>query len=297
MPVFCYNKNMKVLQADVLGFCFGVRRAVDLALKALEEQSQNQNQHDVYSLGPLIHNESVLEKLANKGLKILDEKDIDSIAQDSVVIIRAHGVSPSVFNQLKQKKCQIVDATCTRVKASQKMVEKHSDQNDFIFLSGDNNHGEVRGIAGYAKENFRLIQNADEAQKMDFSSVEGKNIILISQTTFSIEEFNQIESILRKKFPEITVKNTICPATNERQQSLMQLCKKVDGVLVIGGKSSANTKRLYQIALENCKNAALIQGKDDIPEAFFNLETVGITAGASTPDDIISSVCKELSFN
>lgn len=283
---------MKVLQADVLGFCFGVRRAVDLAKNALEEQKGSGK--NVYSLGPLIHNEYVLDSLAKQGLKIIDEKDIPSLEKDSVVIIRAHGVAPAVIKALENRECKIVDATCTRVKASQKMVEKHSRQNDYIFLSGDNNHGEVIGIAGYAGENFKLIQNPKEAENLQTQGFEDKNIILISQTTFSVDEFNRIENILKSKFPNITVKNTICPATNERQESLIKLCKQVEGVLVIGGKSSANSKRLYQIALENCPHASLIQSKDDIPQDFYSLSKVGITAGASTPDDIITSVFDEL---
>lgn len=281
---------MTVLKADVLGFCFGVRRAVDLANNALKEQLESGKNGTVYSLGPLIHNEYVLESLEKKGLKILEEKDISSLKENSVVIIRAHGVSPQIISALENQKCKIVDATCTRVKASQKMVEKHSRQNDYIILSGDNNHGEVKGIAGYAGENFKLVQNPAEAENLNDNGLEEKNIILISQTTFSVSEFNKIEEILRKKYPNLTVKNTICSATNERQQSLIELCKKVDGVLVIGGKSSANTKRLYQIACENCEKAALIQNAGDIPQEFFLLKTVGITAGASTPDDIIDKV-------
>lgn len=283
---------MKVLQADVLGFCFGVRRAVDLAKNALEEQKGSGK--NVYSLGPLIHNEYVLESLAKQGLKIIEEKDIATLEKDSVVLIRAHGVAPVIIKSLEAQGCKIVDATCTRVKASQKMVEKHSTQNDFIFLSGDNNHGEVIGIEGYAGKNFKLIQNAKEAEAVSTQGMEDKNIMLISQTTFSVDEFNRIENILKEKFPNLTVKNTICPATNERQESLIRLCKQVEGVLVIGGKSSANSKRLYQIALENCPRGALIQSKDDIPKEFYSLATVGITAGASTPDDIITSVFDEL---
>lgn len=283
---------MKVIRADVLGFCFGVRRAVEEAQRALSE-----NSNKVYSLGPLIHNESVLEKLGKSGLVIIDENNIHEIESGSVVIIRAHGVEPSVINQLKNKNCIVIDATCPRVKANQKMVEKHSSKNDYVILSGDNNHGEVKGIAGYAGENFRLIQNPQEAKSLKLENWEEKEIVLLSQTTFSGTEFEEIEAILKEKYPDLTVKNTICPATNERQQALIDLCGKVDGILVIGGKSSANTKRLFQIATDNCKNAALIQNKDDIPPEFFNYNTVGLTAGASTPDDIIEEVEKTLLFS
>lgn len=281
---------MKIIRASVLGFCFGVRRAVELAEKALMENSGKK----VYSLGPLIHNEKFLEKLNSKGLEIIEENQIDSLEEESVVIVRAHGVGPNVIRQLEQKKCCILDATCPRVKASQKMVERYTNQNDYVILSGDKNHGEVIGIAGYAGKNFIQIQNKEEAESLDFSEIEGINAILMSQTTYSEKEFEQIESILRKKIKNIDVMNTICPATRERQEALVELCKKVDGVLVVGGKNSANTKRLFQTAAANCKNAALIQTADEIPQDFYKMETVGITAGASTPDEIIEAVEKSL---
>lgn len=281
---------MKIIRASVLGFCFGVRRAVELAEKALMENSGKK----VYSLGPLIHNEKFLEKLNSKGLEIIEENQIDSLEEESVVIVRAHGVGPNVIRQLEQKKCCILDATCPRVKASQKMVERYTNQNDYVILSGDKNHGEVIGIAGYAGKNFIQIQNKEEAESLDFSEIEGINAILMSQTTYSEKEFEQIESILRKKIKNIDVMNTICPATRERQEALVELCKKVDGVLVVGGKNSANTKRLFQTAAANCKNAALIQTSDEIPQDFYKMETVGITAGASTPDEIIEAVEKSL---
>ncbi len=277
---------MKIIRASVLGFCFGVRRAVELAEKALADNPDK----TVYSLGPLIHNENALRALEEKGLHIVNESDVESLEQGSVVIIRAHGVAPSVTDALEKQGCQIIDATCPRVKASQKMVERYSSQNDYVVLTGDRNHGEVIGIAGYAGENFSQLQDFEEAEKFEIPGNEEKNIILLSQTTYSPKEFEKIENLFRSKFRNIAVMNTICPATNERQQALLELCSQVEGVLVIGGKTSANTKRLYQTAAANCKQAAHIQSAEDIPAEFFNLEKVGITAGASTPDEIIDAV-------
>ncbi len=277
---------MKIIRASVLGFCFGVRRAVELAEKALYE---NQNK-TVYSLGPLIHNETALKKLGEKGLLTVDESCINDIPNGSVVIIRAHGVAPAVTDALESKKCTIIDATCPRVKASQKMVERYTNHNDYVVLTGDKNHGEVKGIAGYAGKNFSQIQDFSEAQAFDVSDSDNKNIILLSQTTYSPIEFSKIEELFRSRYKNFAVMNTICPATNERQEALLELCSKVDGVLVVGGKNSANTKRLYQTAAENCRLAAHIQTASEIPVEFFNLQTVGITAGASTPDDIIEEV-------
>ena len=277
---------MEIIRASVLGFCFGVRRAVELAEKALAENPGKK----VFSLGPLIHNENALRALESKGLHILQENEIDTLEEGSVVIIRAHGVAPSVTDALDAKHCKIVDATCPRVKASQKMVERYSSENDYVVLTGDRNHGEVIGIAGYAGENFAQIQDYKEAESFSIPDSENKNIILLSQTTYSPKEFERIESLFRTKFRNLAVMNTICPATNERQEALLDLCSKVEGVIVIGGKTSANTKRLYQTAEANCKQAAHIQSASDIPEEFLKLKKIGITAGASTPDEIIKEV-------
>ncbi len=284
---------MTIIRASVLGFCFGVRRAVELAEKALAENPGKK----VYSLGPLIHNENALRSLEEKGLHILDEAEIEGLEQGSVVIIRAHGVAPSVTDALEKRGCVIIDATCPRVKASQKMVERYSSQNDYVILTGDRNHGEVIGIAGYAGENFSQIQDYNEAEKLSVQDSDSKNIILLSQTTYSPVEFSKIENLFRNRFKNIAVMNTICPATNERQQALLELCQQVEGVLVIGGKTSANTKRLYQTAAANSKLAAHIQTAADIPEDFYKLKCIGITAGASTPDEIIQEIETALTDN
>lgn len=277
---------MEIIRASVLGFCFGVRRAVELAEKALVQNPSKK----VYSLGPLIHNELALQKLSSKGLIIADEEKVDEIPAESIVIIRAHGVAPHVIEILQKNNCTIIDATCPRVKTSQKMVERFTDENDYVILTGDKNHGEVKGIAGYAGKNFFLIENKEEAEKLVFENADKINVILLSQTTFSQKEFSEIEVILRKKFRNIDVMKTICPATQERQDALINLCENVDGVLVVGGKNSSNTKRLYLTAAEKCKIAAHVQTIEDIPEDFFKLNKIGITAGASTPDDIICEI-------
>lgn len=282
----CYSYIMEVIKSSVLGFCFGVRRAVEQAENILQEAKGK----PVYSLGPLIHNESALKALGQKGLQIADEKSIDSIPDGSVVIIRAHGVVPQILKTLESKNCQIVDATCPRVKASQKMVERYSDKNDYIVLTGDKNHGEVIGIAGYAGSNFSQLQNYEEAEKFTLEDSDSKNVILLSQTTYSPVEFEKIQKLFKQKFKNLAVMNTICPATEERQAALLELCSKVDGVIVVGGKTSANTIRLYQTAAQNCKKAVHIQSAEEIPECFYKLNRVGITAGASTPDEIILCV-------
>ena len=300
---------MKIIRAKVLGFCFGVRRAVELAEDALKKtviprldrgisaskEIVGSSPTMTYSLGPLIHNEAALADLQSRGLCTVEESQINTIPDGSTVIIRAHGVAPRVTAALEEKGCHIIDATCPRVKASQKMVERYTKDNDYVIITGDKNHGEMIGIAGFAGPNFIQIQNEEEARALNIHNADKINVILMSQTTYSIKEFQKIREILTAKFRNITVMNTICPATSERQQALQELCNQVEGVLVVGGKNSANTRRLYQIAAENCKHAAHIQSASDIPEEFFQLKTIGITAGASTPDSIILDVETHLS--
>jgi len=285
---------MQIIKADILGFCFGVRRAVELAQNAILE-NPNKN---IYSLGPLIHNEIVLNELSNKGLKIIEEKDIEKLFQGDIVLIRAHGTSPDIFSKLENRNCTIIDATCPRVKKSQNIVKKQTAEKDFIIFTGDKNHGEVKSIEGCGKRNFILVQNKTEVENFfeNNPSVNANtSILLMSQTTFSESEFNLISQYICKKNPDTEINNTICSATKERQEALIELCKKVEGVIVIGGKTSANSKRLYQIAKDNCNKAAFIQSADEIPQDFLNLSSIGITAGASTPDTTIQEVQKALS--
>lgn len=276
---------MTVILADVLGYCMGVRRAVDSAYKALEENPGKK----VYSLGPLIHNQVALDSLGEKGLSVLREPSIEEVGENSVVIVRAHGIPPVTMNRLLDRKCQVVNATCPRVLASQNNAKRYAEQGFTVILAGDKNHGEVVGIAGFAGEKFILVENKADAENIP-SFGDEENAVLLCQTTFSLEEFSEIAEVLSKKIKNLKVMNTICPATKERQEALQKLCPEVDGVLVVGGKNSANTKRLLQIAQENCKKACLIETAAEIPQVFFALEKVGITAGASTPDSVIEKV-------
>ncbi len=275
---------MTVILADVLGYCMGVRRAVESAIASIDKAN------DVYTLGPLIHNKTALNSLENKGLKVLNENKAEDAKIGSTVIIRAHGVPPSVNEILKKRECTIINATCPRVTASQKNAARYASMNYTVILAGDSNHGEVIGIAGYAGNKFYLVQDSEDAKKLIPPEDADENAILLSQTTFSPQEFEKISKIIKEKYKNLKVMNTICPATKERQDSLLRLCPLVEGVLVVGGKNSANTKRLLQTAKENCSKAALIETADEIPEDFFKLQIVGITAGASTPDSAIEEV-------
>ncbi|MBP3710118.1 MAG: 4-hydroxy-3-methylbut-2-enyl diphosphate reductase [Treponema sp.] len=279
---------MTIIRSDVLGYCFGVRHAIEAAHTALLQNKRK----NVYTLGPLIHNKHALDELEKAGLRMLDENDASQAEDGSVVIIRAHGVPPEVLETLEKKQCTVINATCTRVKASQKIAREYTAKNCTVIFTGDEKHGEVAGIAGYAKNHFVLVQNCDEANALYLPK--DANAVLLSQTTFSESEFNAIAKLLKSKYPNLIVMNTICPATKARQDALAKLCRNADGVLVVGGKNSANTKRLLLAARAYGCRANLIEQADEIPADYFSMDTVGITAGASTPDEIIDEVEKTL---
>ncbi|MCR5762013.1 MAG: 4-hydroxy-3-methylbut-2-enyl diphosphate reductase [Treponema sp.] len=281
---------MKVIRASVLGYCMGVRRAVDAAEKSLQE---NESFHrEIYTLGPLIHNPTVLKNLEDRGLKVLTKENLSDAGDSSIVIIRAHGTTPVIMRRLEQASVHVVDATCPRVHLSQKRAAEWSSKGYAVIIAGDRNHGEVTSIIGFAEENSVktfVVQNADDANKISVP----EKAILIAQTTFSPNEFCKIAEILQSKNNKIEVFNSICSATLERQNALKQLAGQVDGILVIGGKNSANTRRLFETAASLC-HAALIENENQIPSEFYEMGIVGITAGASTPDEVIDKTEKEL---
>ncbi len=290
---------MNVIRATILGFCAGVRRAVNEAEKSLEGALGGQ----VYTLGPLIHNPSALADFERKGVRVLETEEISKVKRGDTVIIRAHGVPPELSEKLEASGCTLVNATCPLVTASQKRAASYAERGFAIIFAGDKNHGEVVGIEGWAKKAaesagktfvFCLVRTKEDAENLFSDGRLPEKSVLLSQTTFSISAFDEISSVLKKKLPGLEVVSSICPATHERQDSLLDLCKKVDGILVIGGKTSANTNRLYATAKANCQHAALIETKDEIPPEFFSLENVGLTAGASTPDNVIDAVSERL---
>lgn len=275
---------MKVIKASVLGFCFGVKRAVDAA-EAAVIQEENINKK-IYTLGPLIHNPIVLDDLENKGVHVLSAEQANDVPKDSLVIIRAHGTTPGIINSLKQNGLRVLDATCPRVHASQLLANDWSSKGYAVIIAGDKNHGEVTGISGYADNNVIVLQSAEEAQTLTVP----QNAILLAQTTFSPKEFDAIQKILLEKNSTIQVFNTICNATMQRQNALKEVALKADAIIVIGGKSSANTRRLYETALSYCEHSFLIENASQIPEEVYSFGTVAITAGASTPDSVIDEV-------
>lgn len=282
------NRVIQIVRADVMGYCMGVRRAVQAAEEALLETPLR----PVYTYGPLIHNPTALERLEKAGVVVIGE-GYEAVPEDfdgKTVILRAHGIPPAERQELKRRRANIVDATCPRVISSQKRAKKYSDDGFFVFLAGDKAHGEMTSVSGYAPDSV-IFQNADEVEQY---SAWPEKAVLLCQTTMKQSEYDAIAAALAHHVASLSVLKTICPATKERQQALAELAKQVDGIIVIGGKNSANTIRLYLSAKALCPNAWHIETENDIPQEARSLERIGLTAGASTPDDVIDAVEKAL---
>lgn len=267
-----------VVRADVLGFCMGVRRAMDRVENALSRNSRDK----IQTYGPLIHNPQVLEELSKRGVTRIDSPGEFT---DGTVVIRAHGVPPQTREELERGGAALVDGTCPRVTRSMKLVEKSGKKHWNIILVGDPQHGEVKAVAGYA-DNTLVISTKEEAEQLQLS---GPSLV-IAQTTTSAEEYARIVKILEAKGEELEVVDSICPATRKRQEALKELCGRVDAIVVIGGLNSSNTKRLHQLALSYGKPSWHIETTEQLPEEIKEYPLIGITAGASTPDRIIDEV-------
>jgi 4-hydroxy-3-methylbut-2-enyl diphosphate reductase len=289
---------MKVVRAGILGFCMGVRRAVEIAERASLETGRAGG---LYTLGPLIHNSRVLESLRKKGIVCLNENELSSLPSDSAVIIRAHGVSPVIESGLSKKGINILDATCPHVKLSQSKARGFVESGYRLFIAGEENHGEIAGIKGYAEAGFSsapasaacfVVSNAEEAfasaQELHRCEPESKTA-LIAQTTLRAEEYRAIGEKIQNFFPSLQIVNSICTATVDRQNALRELAN-VDAVIIAGSRESANTQRLLSLARELGKPAWLTEAVSDIPPEIAAYTNVGLSAGASTPDDLIDEI-------
>ena len=281
---------LRIKRARVLGYCMGVRKAVDAVLSTLNGSSGK----DVSTYGPLIHNPATLCSLKEKGVRVIDpDRELQpQIIPEAPVIIRAHGIAPQKRQELEACNAVIVDATCPRVIASQRRAARYAEKGYTVILAGDRKHGECIGIVGYVRAvpggRCFVVQTAEEAAELDLCAA--SKAVLLAQTTIKRTEYRAVTDILLKKNPELVVLDTICPATDERQEALLELIDEVDALLVIGGKTSANTRRLVQTALDRGTPAWLAETADDIPEALYGYETIGLAAGASTPDSSIDAV-------
>ena len=280
---------MKVKVAETAGFCFGVKRAVDKVYQLIEEGI-----HPIYTLGPIIHNEEVVSDLAERGVEVIEEKDLASLS-DGTVVIRSHGVGKQIYQELRENYLDYVDVTCPFVLKIHRIVEKESLAGKHIIIFGDPDHPEVRGICGWCEGSYTVLKNREEAE--NFTPPAEKDVCVVSQTTFNYNKFKELVEILCKKryynsvLNMSNILNTICNATEERQKEAQNIAGEVDTMLVIGGKHSSNTQKLFEICKEECGNTYYIQTPVDLDsEMFHRSSCVGITAGASTPKKIIEEV-------
>ena len=276
---------MNVILAKSAGFCFGVKRAVDTVYERILEKEP------LYTFGPIIHNEEVVRDLEKKGVVVVN--DVDELAgkPQGTVIIRAHGVERGVCEKIQALGFSIVDATCPFVLKIHRLVERYSGEDCHIVIVGNASHPEVKGIKSWSNaEDTRVIGTCEEAEKYDASH--GKKVCIVSQTTFNYNKFQELVEIISKKGYNIIIRNTICNATEERQTEAREIAKRVDAMIVIGGSSSSNTRKLYEICKKECYDTFYIQTINDLDlESLGRAECIGITAGASTPNNIIEEVC------
>ena len=276
---------MKVIKAKTAGFCFGVKRAVE----TVYEQVENCGNEQIYTYGPIIHNEEVIKDMEAKGVRVLrSEEDLDALS-GGTVIIRSHGVEKRIYDRLNEKNVRIVDATCPFVKKIHNIVREQSAQGRYIVIIGNPEHPEVMGIRGWAGDKVSVIQNASDAE--NFSPDKNEKICIVSQTTFNYNKFKDLVEIISEKSYDVSVLNTICNATKERQTEAESIAETVDAMIVIGDKHSSNTQKLFEICRKACNNTYYIQTLGDLDlNQLGSVETVGITAGASTPNNIIEEV-------
>ncbi len=272
-----------MMVAEKYGFCAGVRNAISTAEKILSEKGK------VYSLGPIIHNPGVVERLAKKGLVTVD--DVGQIPAGATVLIRSHGAASEEIAHLKQKNVDIVDATCVLVKRMQQIAMQMEEQGYKVVIVGDQNHPEVRAVVG-CTTGAVVVGN-----ESDISTIGTGRLGIVCQTTQSPEFFGQmLSAIARAGFDEMKVINTLCKEAIKRQQAAVELCRKVDIMFVLGGRESANTQKLAELCQKYNKKTFHLQNWDEFDKKLvFGSRTAGVTAGASTPQWIIDDFVKNLS--
>ena len=277
---------MNVELAKTAGFCFGVKRAVDTVYQQIEQYRGEK----IFTYGPIIHNEEVIKDLRSHGVEVLNDEEELKTADADVVVIRSHGVAKYIYDILEERGITCVDATCPFVKKIHKIVAEKSAEGSYIVIVGNGEHPEVQGIRGWAGEQVTVVQTPEDAERFELPDKDQK-VCIVAQTTFNYNKFKELVEIISKKSYDIVVLNTICNATKERQNEARQIAARVDAMVVIGDKRSSNTQKLFEICKEECLNTYYIQTLDDLDlNQLGSVETVGITAGASTPNNIIEEV-------
>ena len=274
----------KIRVAKTAGFCFGVKRAVETVYEQVKKDGG-----PVYTYGPIIHNEEVVADLEARGVQVLQgRRDLEALTQ-GMVVIRSHGVPEEIYRLIEERGLACVDATCPFVRKIHRIVEKYSREGWQIVITGDASHPEVEGIRGWCQGPSTVISTLEETENLEFP--EGTKVCIVSQTTFNYNKFKDLVEILEKKRYDRIVLNTICNATEERQAEARRIACEADTMIVIGGRHSSNTQKLYEICRRECENTYYIQTLVDLDTGPFQcIGCVGITAGASTPNNIIEEV-------
>jgi (E)-4-hydroxy-3-methyl-but-2-enyl pyrophosphate reductase len=286
---------MKVIRAKSAGFCWGVERAIQVA----REEARG-GERRVYTDGPLIHNKQMMDALSQEDVREVGDyqstQDLDlpeNKEKEAVVVVRAHGISPQRRKYLKELGLPFRDGTCPDVGIIAGKVKLHAEKGFAVVIFGDPEHPEVIGLMGYANGQGHVVSN--EADLLALPAFEGE-VAMVSQSTMFTHEFQKLSGMLAEKYPDLAVFDTICGATKERQSDLLELVKSgADAIVVIGGKHSANTKKLAKLSASHNRPTYHVETADDLDEeSFFSYSLVGVTAGASTPEFIIRSVCERL---
>lgn len=278
---------MEILRADKMGFCFGVKKAVETCYEISESREYRK-----YILGMVVHNKDVVKKMSEIGFLTITEEELlegkDNLKKGDIVIIRAHGTTKEIYEILRKKSVIIEDATCIFVtKIREILLEREKEEDEIIFI-GDKDHPEVKGIISFGK-NIHIFKTIEELKKADFNKE--KKYSVLTQTTLNKEKFLEIKEYLQKHYSNAKIFDRICGATSERQEATKSLSKIVDIVIVIGDIKSSNSKKLLEVALKNNQNSYLIQNDKELNLSIFKPGMkVGITAGASTPEEVIKKI-------
>lgn len=280
---------MEIIVGKSAGFCYGITNAVTKATELVQKQDET------YCLGELLHNKTIIEKLEKQGLKVVD--NVNDAPRHAKLIIRSHGVSPDIYKKAEQNQNEIVDLTCPNVLKIHREVDKKRKDN-YIFIIGEKEHAEVLGTKGFAGENSFIIEKEEEIEKAieEFKKSEFKKVFIIAQTTFELSKCERFIDIILKKLTdyEVEVNKSICNATKIRQEEAEEISKTVEYMIIIGGKNSANTTKLYEISEKNCSSIH-IQTKEQLNlNEIKKYKKIGITAGASTPQESIQEVVELL---
>lgn len=279
---------MEIIIGKTAGFCYGVKNAVN---KTKEEV---QKQKTTYCLGELVHNKQVTKKLEEQGLIIIN--NIEDAREN--VIIRSHGVPEEIYTKAKDLNLKVVDLTCPNVLKIHNIVKEYSTKGYYIFIIGQKEHAETIGTVSYCKNNSTIVEKEEDVITAvnNFKKSNLEKILVVSQTTFSLEKFNKIvKNIKNSMNAKIEIKNTICNATSVRQKETQELAKQVDLMIIIGGRHSSNTNKLYEIAKKECSNCILIETAAEINKDYVkNVSKIGIMAGASTPNESIENTVEKL---